>query len=257
METENKYVYQTIKEFLVSPFGLGQNMEKDMKYKLRYDSMNASSKIKVEGYTSISDDYYIHLKVPSESDSTRIYDVVIRFFNPDRKVFDNLGKYYIQFFSNSPGFMFQYAVLYKLHGFLIEDLYNKMDPEFINKLPEKSNPNMKMTYDSSIYFACKFLSESNFHYLSKFGVILQKKKSPDDFFKAISSFKEIKQQMNTPKKDTQKVVITHKKKRTVLSGIKLPKLSTSKESGIHRIVKKTGKSSVVKKKTARKSTNVK
>ena len=257
METENKYVYQTIKEFLVSPFGLSQNMEKDMKYKLRYDSMNASSKIKVEGYTSITDDYYIHLKVPSESDSTRMYDVVIRFFNPDRKVFDNLGKYYIQFFSNSPGFMFQYAVLYKLHGFLIEDLYNKMDPEFINKLPEKSNPNMKMTYDSSIYFACKFLSENNFHHLSKFGVILQKKKSPDDFFKAISSFKEIKQQMNTQKKDTPKVVITHKKKRTVLSGINLPKLSTSKESGIHRIVKKTGKSSVVKKKSARKSTNVK
>ena len=95
METENKYVYQTIKEFLVSPFGLGQNMEKDMKYKLRYDSMNASSKIKVEGYTSIADDYYIHLKVPSESDSTRIYDVVIRFFNADRKVFDNVGKDYI------------------------------------------------------------------------------------------------------------------------------------------------------------------
>ena len=163
---ENEYRYQTLKEFLESPFGTGKNLERDVKYNLRYETFKSRQKIRIEGYTSVTDDYYIHMVVPSESDENRSYDVVIRFFSPIKSSLTSLSKYYIQFFSNSPGFMYQFAVLYRLNGFLIEDLYNKMDPDFISKLPEKSNPNLKMSYDSTIYFACRVLSENNFKYLS-------------------------------------------------------------------------------------------
>lgn len=251
---DKEYNYQTLKEFLLSPFGTIQDVNKTLKYNIRYDSLK--SKIHIEGYTSVTDDYYIHIKVPSESDTTRIYDVIIRFFLPNRKAFDNLGKYFVQFFSNSPGFMYQYAVLYRIHGFLIEDLYNKMDPDFINKLPEKSNPNMKMMYDSSIYFACKFLNENSFQYLSKFGLIVRHKKTPDRFFKDISSFKDIKVQMDTANlnrnKAAKKKVVTVK--RTSLNGIKTAGKSTIKgSSGIHIVKKKNGNSHMVSKKRPKKS----
>lgn len=255
--TDQSYNYQTITEFLASPFNLGQDIEKDRKYYYRYKELMSKSKIYVEGYTSISDDYYIHLKIPSESNDTMYYDVVIRFFYPaTSKLTDNLKNYYIQFFSNSPGFMFKYAVLYKINGYLIEDLYNKMDPEYMDTLPTKSNPNLKLdnAYDSTIYFACKFLSEHNFMYLSKFGIILQKKKTPDEFFKAISMFKDVKQKMDDNKKkaSSKKITVTKTStKRTSSNNLKRPVKNTStSSSGIHVTVKKTGSNNIRPKKRA-------
>lgn len=251
---ENEYRYQTLKEFLESPFGTGKNLERDVKYNLRYETFKSRQKIRIEGYTSVTDDYYIHLVVPSESDENRLYDVVIRFFSPIKSSLTSLSKYYIQFFSNSPGFMYQYAVLYRLNGFLIEDLYNKMDPDFISKLPEKSNPNLKMSYDSTIYFACRFLSENNFQYLSKFGILLQKKKTPEKFFKDITSFKDMKVKMDSEKKNKEE---EKKHSRTSTRNVKIPSKSTSSGSqpkGIHITIKKTGRSHIVPKKKPGKST---
>ena len=185
--------YQTISEFVFMPFGNYTSQSKLEKYKALYLTNN--SKIILNAYTKIEDSYYFHVKVPSESqkDGNVYYDVVIRFFTdkPAVKSSSHLRDYYIQFFSNSPGFIYNYAVLYKNNGFLIDFLYTKMDPRYFDKLPIKTNKNLELSYDKSIYFTCRFLNEKKFKVLNKVGITLGKKLPPDKFFKEIKDFQSI------------------------------------------------------------------
>ncbi len=186
--------YQTISEFLHSPFGKTDVQSKLAKYNSMYMANN--SKIILNAYTKIDEGYYFHVKVPSESqkDGNVYYDVVIRFFTDKRDalISSHIRDYYIQFFSNSPGFIYNYAVLYKNNGYLIDSLYTKLDPRYFDKLPSKTNSNLELSYDKSIYFACRFLNEKKFKVLNKFGIALGKKLSPDKFFKEIKDFQSVK-----------------------------------------------------------------
>lgn len=188
--------YQTLSGFLLSPFHNSGNLERDVTYDSKYRSFVSTNKIRVFAMCVIEDSYYIHIKVPSESQKNGAYeyDVVIRFFTdkPEIKSQPNLRSYYIQFFSNSPSFMYQYAYLYNKEGFLIEALYNKLDVDYIDTPPEKTNSSMTKTYDKSIYFACRFLSEKKFRYLDKKGHILSKEVDKSKFFSNISDFKSVK-----------------------------------------------------------------
>lgn len=182
--------YQTLSEFMRSPFGT-PSMDKVTSYSSKYQEFRKDGKIKIVGYTIVEDAYYYHIRIPSESKDGKVsYDVVIRFFTDDESVKkeNSLQNYFIQFFSNSPSFIYKYAVLYKQNGFLIEPLFNKMDQEFKDVLPEKTNPNMQLSYDKSIYFACRYLSEMKFRALSKHGMILQRRISNKTFFTNIQSF---------------------------------------------------------------------
>lgn len=186
--------YQTISEFLHAPFGSVASQAKLVKYNSQY--MSNTSKIILNAYTKIEDSYYFHVKVPSETqkDGNVHYDVVIRFFTdrPDAIASSHLRDYYIQFFSNSPGFIYNYAVLYKNNGFLIESLYTKLDPRYFDKLPTKTNSKLELSYDKTIYFACRFLNEKKFKVLNKFGITLGKKMQPTAFFKEIKDFQSVK-----------------------------------------------------------------
>ena len=147
--------YQTLSGFLIAPFHDRSNLEKDVTYDSKYKAFVSSNKIRIFAMCVIEDSYYIHVKIPSESQKNGKYeyDVVIRFFtdNPEILKQDTLRHYYIQFFSNSPSFMYQYAYLYKKEGFLIEALYDKIDADYIDTPPEKTNASMKTSYDKSIY----------------------------------------------------------------------------------------------------------
>lgn len=191
-----KSKYQSIGEFMHSPFGLNSSMEKNNKYESLYNTFVQSNKIYIAGYTNIEDSYYVHVKIPSESqkDGKYEYDVVIRFFTdkPELRRVNSLRAYYMQFFSNSPSFIYKYAALYKKEDYLIKVLYDKLDPEYSNVMPTKTNADMELSYDKSIYFACKFLSDGRFRYLNKVGLLLQKKKTPAKFFSDISDFQSIK-----------------------------------------------------------------
>ena len=191
-----KKTFQTFDEFMRMPFNTDSQILKNAKYNALYNEYISKNKIYIAGYTEIEDSYYVHIKVPSDSlkDGKYEYDVVIRFFTDDPKMKHNnsLSGYYIQFFSNSPGFIYRYAVLYKKYHFLIEELYDKMDPEFKDKMLEKTNPNSELSYDKTIYFACKFISDRKFRILNKKGLLLQKKMNPDKFFMNISDFRSVK-----------------------------------------------------------------
>ena len=187
---------QTLNGFMIAPFN-NINTKRDETYDSKYRSYLLSNKIKVFQCAEIEDSYYIHVKVPSESqkDGNVEYDVVIRFFTDkaDVAIRDNLKSYYVQFFSNSPSFMYQYAYLYNKEGFLIEALYNKTDTDYINTPPEKTNKNMNLSYDKSIYFACRFLLDKEKDYLSKSAYGFRRKKVDSrKFFRNISDFKATK-----------------------------------------------------------------
>ena len=187
--------YQTLSGFLLAPFK-NANVEKDVTYDSKYRNFVSSNKIRVFAMCEIEDSYFIHVKIPSESQKNNKYeyDVVIRFFtdNPEIKTQGTLANYFVQFFSNSPSFMYQYAYLYNKEGFLIKALYDKLDADYIDVPPEKTNSNMNKSYDKSIYFACRYLSEQKFRYLNKKGHLVSKKVDEKKFFSNISDFKSVK-----------------------------------------------------------------
>lgn len=185
--------FQTLSEFLRAPFGQNDR-SRNTEYDSKYQSFITGNKIQVVGYTKVEESCFIHIHVPSETNTSMKYDVIIQFFtdNPNIQKESSYSNYYIKFFSNSPSFMYKFASLYKMHGYLIEELYDKLDSKFIDALPEKANPDLKINYDKSIYFACRYLVDNRLGILSKLGLLLRTKKTFDRFVKGISSFEDIK-----------------------------------------------------------------
>ena len=187
---------QTLSEFLHAPFGRQDLELKKSDYDRKYNEYLHANKIRMEAFTEVEGTYYYHLTVPSESakDSGYRYDVAIRFYAPDEKVRkeNTLKNYYVQFFSNSPSFIYKYAVLYKRNGALIENLYDKLNPEYADTLPETTNKTLEVSFDKSIYFTVRFLLDHSFRYLTKIGMILRLKKSTHAFFSGIRDVETIR-----------------------------------------------------------------
>lgn len=159
-----------------------------MKYEDRYQQYKRNNKIKIEAGIDFEKNYFIHLKVPSESKGKEIfYDVVVQFFTPDEKIQKEITveNYYVQFFSNSPGFIYKYASLYKLQGYLIEFLTDKFVPGALDVLPDKANKTYDLYFDSTIYFACRYLLDHKATTLGKFSIRLMKTKNLNTFFQDI------------------------------------------------------------------------
>ena len=184
--------YQTLPEFILSPFNNGKSsLSRDIKYDSQYQKYIGNHSIYIKATTVIDESYYYLIKVPSESTNTTEYDVVIRFFTDDNllKRETHLRHYKIQFYSNCPSFMYQFAYLYAQEGYLIKSLYGKVGDDFLNNPPTKSNADMNITYDKSIYFACKFLSSNKYDHLNKISMANTiKRVSNDKFFNLITDF---------------------------------------------------------------------
>lgn len=265
--------YQTLPEWVNNPFGRYEHV-KNSEYDKKYREYMSSNRIKIAGYCEVDGAYFVHITVPSESNDGYLYDVVLRFFTTSKEVErdSSLLRYWIQFYSNSPGFIYKYAVLYKQKGFLIESLYKMMDQNYANKLPEKTNAEMKVSYDKTIYFACKYLSDNKFKALHKRGAVLTlKKKKPTDFFRDIKGFERVKSdhefinlekkfQKELEKSNAKKSLLPKKKEPdpTKINGIqkKRPSKSIIGKDSSHSITyaKRVGRVSGKGKKVATKST---
>jgi len=66
------------------------------------------------------------------------------------------------------------------------------DADYINTPPNISNEKMKMSYDKSLYCACRYLADTKATHLDKSGYILSHLTDVDTFFNGISDFKSIK-----------------------------------------------------------------
>lgn len=259
--------YQTLPDFVRRPFGRNADSSKDQTYDKKYREYVKDTRIRIKAITNIGDSYYFHLKIPSESHKDRdySYDVVIRFFTDDPVAINqpNLINYYIQFFSNSPSFIYQYAYVYKKKGYLIEELFNKLDSEYEDKPPKKTNPNQVVSYDKSIYFAVRFLYEQRFRVLVKRGYVSFRSVRPDKFFRDIADFQAVKfdqtiiAEEKRLQKELEKDSSVGVKSKTVISGKKEHKVNTNRNAATASITvvkKKNGKSKIVTKKRPTRST---
>lgn len=267
--------FQTLDEFLRTPFGRQDLELKNQDYDRKYTKFLSENRIRLIAYTIIEGSYYMHLKVPSESAKAEnyYYDVVIRFFALSKEVESqaSLRNYYVQFFSNSPSFIYKYAVLYRKHGALIEFLFDKMNPEYADTLPEQANKTLEISYDKSIYFAARYLSDHKFRYLNKFGSLLQRKRSPKVFLSSIRDFETVRLErlLISEEQRLQKEHKKFKEKKTKTPATSSRKfaiqdaLSDNAKPGVRVITAKkatkttaTGRASIHKatKKTARRTT---
>ena len=245
-------VYQTLSDFLVHPFGVAFT---DVGEKLDPKYTKFKSLISVVSYSILDDSYYIHVKVPSESQPGKTYSVVVQFMPQTETMTKEhtMDNYVIQFFSNSPSFIYKYAALYKLHGYMIDALQEKLDPDYADTLPEKANKEMKLMYDKSIYFATKYLYENRLTYLSKSALRYTRKLQFRAFVDSILSNKDSlkvdaysveKKAMEEGKLDKSKIerevnkLLGRRPKGKSSITKKVPSKSTS--NGSHIITKKAG-----------------
>ena len=187
-------IYQTIDDFLRAPFGSREINSKRDEYEKKYLELKNQKKIYCENYTEEDGMYLFHIKIPSESQQGNFYDIVLQLFTDDKDIEKqlNLSKYYVQFFSNSPSFIYKYAALYRVHGYLIDSMYEKMDREYSDMLPDKQNPDYKMTYDKSLYMACRFMQDHKETIMRKTGLIFYKKVSLTKLLRTIKDFETVK-----------------------------------------------------------------
>ena len=221
--------HQTLSEFVNAPFGT-KNEQKRTQYEGRYLSFIKSNKIRVESAIEFEENYFVHLKVPSESQKGEtLYDVVVQFFTPDELIKKELtlSHYYVQFFSNSPGFVYKYASLYKLQGYLIESLCEKFEIGTLDTLPDKTNSSYELGYDSSIYYACRYILDNKTRLMGKLNLKIVKKKTPERFFEDIQDTEEIGLMRDVT--NLQKSIKSEIKKDTALSLQQEQKLKKNKK----------------------------
>jgi hypothetical protein len=163
------YPLPTLKEFLDNPMGKGstaimnRQLIKDSLIK-RYNTLkrNKEKKFDITVYKD-GDEYYFHLIIPSESERTNTYDVVLH-FNMDEETdlkYDNfLNRYYIKFFSNCPSFTYTFAQTFHQYGFSIDSLSNKFKDVVLDNEPIIRNPGQIVSFEKSLYFACLHIQES-------------------------------------------------------------------------------------------------
>jgi hypothetical protein len=109
------------------------------------------------------DEYYAHIKIPSEVVPKFYYDVVIQFFSHD--VSDNISpsllKYNVRFFSNDPAFVYTYLRVFLKNDMFIRDLAPRAPKMALKEDPKERNPYEIPGYVKSIYFAYLFMKMKN------------------------------------------------------------------------------------------------
>ena len=231
--------FQAIEEFLKAPFGNEEPKNQDFEQK--YKKLYADKRISLVALTQIDDDYLLHLSVGSDTNPTEAYDVVLLFFTDNETIKKEITfkNYYVKFFSNSPSFIYQYAVLYRQNGFLIDMLYDKMDEKYKDVLPDKVNKEHNLSYDKSIYCACKYVLSKS----SAFNKYLNftPKKTPDIFFRGIKDFADVKMisEIRSMDKKINKELEENKKKQKEEKGKSRGKSSIGTVKKVSKTTSKT------------------
>lgn len=119
-------------------------------------------KIKLKNAVKLNNDLILHIRIPSEVFLDNLYyDVVLRFLNSADKGIDD--KTHIQFYSNSPAFLFTFAYVYNANGLLYDRMINKAGSFALKNPPVRTNPKRILGLEKSIYFAVEFLKRSGLH----------------------------------------------------------------------------------------------
>jgi hypothetical protein len=143
-----------------------------------------------------SDDYIIHLKVPSEALPDFYYDVVVRLYTKvsAKKANMNLRRHAAQFFSNDPAFIYTFAYAFKTKDMFVKDLSSKLpkktlSTKFNTSEDRKRNPNHEISYVKSLFFAYIMMNRQNLFDRNKLDAIAVKY-SRSILLRDVSSFED-------------------------------------------------------------------
>ena len=173
----------TFQQFLQNPtgpyssfFGKRENIKRDLEerfYKLLQSARNKDFKHDI--YRD-GNDYYFAFKIPSEKYNKIEYDVVIRLYPKETAVISEstLLNYNIQFFSNSPAFVYTYAYVSNKDKMLIKFLSGKLGSKALNDPPKVRNPIEIYGFEKSIYFSLLYIKHNNLHIKSALPVKVKK-----------------------------------------------------------------------------------
>lgn len=137
-----------------------------VEYSQKFDALYMREAGKIDRmlyYDKAHDEYYAHIKIPSESLEKFYYDVVIKFYTKDNgiRTNSNLKLYDVQFFSNDPAFIYTYLYVFRKHDMLIEELKSKCPRASLTIRPSERNAYEVPGYVKSIYFAYLLMSRSD------------------------------------------------------------------------------------------------
>ena len=156
-----------IKDFMKNPAGKGAVIPgRDMiidRFNYRYGLLIKKKPFDVTIY-KVKDDVLYHVIVTTEAEERwNTYDVVLKFVPTDMvaKNDTTVKNYELKVFSNCPSFTYTYAYVAKLNNMMVSELENKYDKKVLSYPPVSRNPSLTMSYEKSVYYACKFLLESN------------------------------------------------------------------------------------------------
>lgn len=208
--------------------------------------------------------YFYHFKIDS-SDGVTVYDVVIKMTENSHSHEGVIVNYDVQLFSNSPGFTYTYAYVYKKYKILVPELEDKFDANILEEAPMRTNPTQAIGFDYPIFFAMYYLYLHQF-YLDKGDIrrrgkplkefdlndvadcyeIIHNRVNPED--SEIKKFKDeairsVKNVHRAVKKDATKRV---QKAISATSGIVKQVKTIQPRRALKKIVNRASKSSLVK-----------
>ena len=245
----------TFEEYIQNPMGKGnavipamvrEAVRKNYMTKFNNILLRENGRIDYYLYKNEKDNtYYILIRIPSEQVSKFYYDVVIKFF-ADEKIKEsgrNLEKYYVQFFSNDPAFVYNYAYVFNKNDLFIKELAPRMSKIALKTPAKEKNPDNINGYVKSIYFAYLFMKQRGLFVKSKFdaGQPFNLKYIISEIEPADSKIE--RRQIEERKRDKRKKIVVDKKTAKNISNI------TSKDMG-SRLVTTTTKVKGVKKTSA-------
>lgn len=134
--------------------------------------LRENNKIDYKLYYTNNNEYYIHIKIPSEVIEKFYYDVVVKFYtdNPSLSIETNLQKYYVKFYSNDPSFVYTYAHTFMEHDLFIDELKDRMSKLAIKKAAEEKNPNNVVGYVKSLFFCYLIMKNKGLFVKTKYSM---------------------------------------------------------------------------------------
>ena len=193
-ENNKDEVIMTLDQYILNPMGknnavLNGAMRELMRknYIHKFDNLMIREKGSMEYYLykdNAKNQYWAHIKVPSETVPNFYYDVVFKFFNnADASSSNDLFDWRVQFYSNDPAFVYTYAHVFVEKKFFIPELSKFMSQQAVKQAPDEKNPQGNVGYVKTIYFAYLLMQNRKLNKINKF----EAESEPLDAHKLMSS----------------------------------------------------------------------
>jgi hypothetical protein len=204
----------TMDQYLANPQGKGSVLSHAKQWRAEYDPRYERLIALVESfetyvYKNGSNQYYIHVKMPSETHAEVMYDVVLKVDKKGLVSDKSITDWQLRAISNSPSFVFTYENVFRRNKLLVEELKSLLPDEAYDNPPKIRNPFNAVGYEKTVYFAIKNLIANGYTSITK----LEQVASKIDLRQLRKEFSDFDKVMKTIDTEQKKKVEENKLKR--------------------------------------------